>query len=344
MSRAQLTSTVEQNTGGAVSPYVAGKNKIINGDFGVWQRGTSFTNTSAVPANWADRFTGYATFSAGSFVVSQQTFTPGTAPVAGYESTYYLRQTFPSSGTISYAELGQKIEDVRIFAGQTVTLSFWAKANSAISPFIFVLTQNFGSGGSANVSSGSYTPTFSTSWARYSVTITLPSVAGKTIGVNSFLYAQYYTGAVPTGAVVDFWGWQLEAGSVATPFTTATGTLSGELAACQRYYYRLGGAATYETFAQVVWISATAGNAFLKVASTLRTNNPSVEFSALRAVISSTAGVSVNSVSNVTLTQNGNGNFFNLTVTSGGSLPIGFTGWIDSNNNTAGYLALNSEL
>ena len=239
MSRSQLTSTVEQNTGGAVSPYVAGKNKIINGDFGVWQRGTSFTNTSAVPANWADRFTGYATFSAGSFVVSQQTFTPGTAPVAGYESTYYLRQTFPSSGTISYAELGQKIEDVRIFAGQTVTLSFWAKANSAISPFIFVLTQNFGSGGSANVSSGSYTPTFSTSWARYSVTITLPSVAGKTIGVNSFLYAQYYTGAVPTGAVVDFWGWQLEAGSVATPFTTATGTLSGELAACQRYYYQL---------------------------------------------------------------------------------------------------------
>ena len=47
MSRAQLTSTVEQNTGGAVSPYVAGKNKIINGDFGIWQRGTSFSN----PAN-----------------------------------------------------------------------------------------------------------------------------------------------------------------------------------------------------------------------------------------------------------------------------------------------------
>ena len=56
MSRAQLTSTVEQNTGGAVSPYVAGKNKLINGDFGIWQRGTSASISGYNVYGTCDRF------------------------------------------------------------------------------------------------------------------------------------------------------------------------------------------------------------------------------------------------------------------------------------------------
>jgi hypothetical protein len=63
----------------------------------------------------------------------------------------------------------------------------------------------------------------------------MASISGKTVGTSSFLEVTF---TLPNGAItptIDFWGVQLEAGSVATPFTTATGTIQGELAACKRY-------------------------------------------------------------------------------------------------------------
>ena len=235
MSRAQLTSTVEQNTGGAVAPFVAGKNKIINGDFGVWQRGTSFSLSNGVNFT-ADRWIGYQ--NAATNTVSQQAFTPGTAPVAGYESAYFWRWSQTGSGT-STQEIQQKIEDVRTFAGQTVTLSFWAKASSAV-PFTGIyLVQNFGTGGSSSVTAVNFgaSSNLTTSWVRYTFTGTVASIAGKTLGAGNNLYLALQFSSANT-VNIDLWGVQLEAGSVATPFTTATGTLSGELAACQRYYER----------------------------------------------------------------------------------------------------------
>ena len=236
MSRAQLTSTVEQNTGGAVAPFLAGKNKIINGDFGIWQRGTSFTNPAG--GFTADRWAHNADGSGKTIVISQQAFTPGTAPVAGYEGTYFYRlnQTVAGTGgTFNVFQTG--LEDVRLFAGQTVTLSLWAKADaSRLLGFTFV--QDFGSGGSSTVGTFLTGPTVTTAWSRYSVTLTIPSVAGKTIGTSSALRIQISV-PVNTTQTVDVWGVQLEAGPVATPFTTASGTVQGELAACQRYYYRI---------------------------------------------------------------------------------------------------------
>ncbi len=100
-----------------------------------------------------------------------------------------------------------------------------------------------------------------TSWARYSVTFAVPSISGKTIGTanDDALNVRLWTSAgtdfnAPTNslgiqnATIDFWGVQVEAGSVATAFQTATGTLQGELAACQRYYWQIGtgSSAAYE--------------------------------------------------------------------------------------------------
>jgi hypothetical protein len=220
----------------------AGKNEIINGDFGIWQRGTSFTNP--VTGDYtSDRWrVSNASANPTTRTVSQQTFTPGTAPVAGYEGTFFLRSTLTTKGTTTGARLEQRIENVRTFAGQTTTMSFWAKSDAARTNDI-IIQQNFGSGGSASTEPLNTTFATTTAWTRFTFEVALPSISGKTIGTSSFL--SFRVGQENTdGCVLDLWGVQVEAGSIATPFQTATGTIQGELAACQRYYHRVtvGGA------------------------------------------------------------------------------------------------------
>jgi hypothetical protein len=213
----------------------AGKNKVINGDFGIWQRGTSFTATGYT----ADRY--FVQPASGQTVAcSRQTFTPGAAPIAGYEGQYFYR--FALSGTPSGAYwLTQKIEDVRTFAGQPVTLSFWAKASTATSALQVVINQNFGSGGSGEVTALPNTNySLTTSWQRFTFTSTFPSISGKTVGTGSFLDVRFAFGTSTINAInVDYFGLQVERGSKATPFQTASGgSPQAELAMCQRYYQK----------------------------------------------------------------------------------------------------------
>lgn len=214
--------------------YSAGKNKIINGNFGIWQRGTSFTPAINTYVYCADRFRVIRDGS-GTVTVSQQTFTPGTAPVSGYEGQYFLRynQSVAGSGG-TYSTFEQPIEDVRTYAGQTVTISFWAKADASRS-FTPQFIQGFGSGGSSRVDTNGSSITVTTSWARYTQTIAIPSVSGKTIGTNSNIIFVLNL-ALNAAQTLDFWGFQIEVGSTATAFQTASGSIAGELALAQRYF------------------------------------------------------------------------------------------------------------
>jgi hypothetical protein len=212
--------------------YAAGKNKVLNGDFNIWQRGTSFTASGYTADRW------YFTRN-NTTTLSQQTFTPGTAPVSGYEGTYYMRLARTAGASSDY--LLQKIEDVRTFAGQTIKFSYWAKASSAVTLNATYFEQNFGSGGSTTVTTTNSATSLTTSWQRFTVTVAIPSITGKTIGTSSFLAVNFELGsAMGTSITVDIWGVQVEAGSTASAFQTATGTLQGELAACQRYYQQSG--------------------------------------------------------------------------------------------------------
>ena len=229
------------------SPYAAGKNKIINGDFYFNQR--NFTSNTTDSTYNFDRW--LQENSGGTVTVTPQIFTPGTAPVAGYEGKNFVRMvTASQSAAGHYALYEQKIEDVRTFAGQTVTVSFWAKAATGTPNIGVTFNQSFGGGGSPTVNtSAAAVKTITTSWARYSFNVAIPSISGKTIGtvVNNalFLVIVVSTGATLVGLgyantgiqnnTFDIWGVQVEAGSTATPFQTASGTIQGELALCQRY-------------------------------------------------------------------------------------------------------------
>ena len=235
----------------SVPAQIAGKNKIINGDFGIWQRGTSFTLSASTSTYCADRMLFYYS-GTGTNTVTQQVFTPGTAPVAGYEGSYYARFTTAAGAT--YFSLAQKVEDVRTLSGQTATFSFWAKASTSVGGYM-LFRQNFGLGGSVDVDTGGATITLTSNWTRYTFTVNIPSVSGKTIGSGSYLYMIFVQNSgTPSSNVVDTWGWQLEAGSVATPFTTASGSIGGELALCQRYYWRISGSSG-------TWFSALGSGA-----------------------------------------------------------------------------------
>jgi hypothetical protein len=214
--------------------FAAGKNAIINGAFNVWQRGTSFA-ISANAAYGPDRF--LCDSGSLNYTFSRQAFTAGTAPAAGYESQYFLRAA-ATSGSGGFPKIYQKIEDVRTFAGQTVTLSVWAKSSTAGNNGALQMVQYFGTGGSPSSTwfSSSNTLALTTSWQRFSVTFNLPSFSGSTVGTNQDSWLGVYLNLPSSGTVsVDTWGWQLEASPVATAFQTATGTIQGELAACQRY-------------------------------------------------------------------------------------------------------------
>jgi len=247
--------------------FYAGKNKIINGDFNINQRAFSSTTTDGTYG--FDRWL-FGRSGDGTTTCSAQTFTPGTAPVSGYEAANYVRVvTTGQTTSSSYTLLVQRVEDVRTLAGQTVTVSFWAKANSGTPSITVELQQNYGTGGTASSDLYKSKIAITTSWARYSVTIALNSLTGKTIGTGSNLAAALWVSAGSNfnsrldslglqANTFDIWGVQLETGAVATPFTTATGTLAGELALCQRYYYRISKAASVNLHGQFAVGSANS--------------------------------------------------------------------------------------
>ena len=220
------------------------KNLIINGNFDVWQRGTSSSASTSSGYQSADRW--YFNASGATYTTAQQTFTLGQTEVP-YNPKYFLR--FAVTGANDNAGVWQKIEDARRSSGRTVTISFWAKYNSdsPSSTLNLKMFQNFGTGGSPS-SQVTVVETFRLygEWTKYEVQHTYGSVSGKTFGSNddSFFGIEISNGTNETWDM-DLAQVQVEFGKVATPFEQRS--YGEELALCQRYYERFNGVSEWLT-------------------------------------------------------------------------------------------------
>jgi hypothetical protein len=335
--------------------YAAGKNKIINGDFRLNQRAFTSTTTTAIYTfdRWRTTIAG-----TGTTTFSAQTFTLGAAPVAGYEGQNYLDiNTTGQSGTGAASRLDQRIESVRTVTNSTVVVSFWAKAASGTPKISVELEQNFGTGGSPSTSVRTYAgqATISTTWARYSVSVALPSISGKTLGTNNddFIGAHFWVSAgtdfdARTGSLgiqtntFSIWGVQFEQNNVATAFQTATGTLQGERSACERYYWRYtGGNGNFSAYGNGIAYSTINAEIVVPFPTSMRISpTASVEYSTL-AVGDGAAATAVTSLGLIQSNQK--------TATLQVTVASGLTQWrpyslITNNNSTTAYLGISAEL
>jgi len=264
---ADIVSTINQNadyvnslvTSGTLSPIPPDflyRQAIINGNFDVWQRGTSFPNPSSGQYT-ADRFVViYQNSGVLPNIDHARTISP-LGYVPGSTSGYWVHADgeITGQGADDYYILQQRIErGTRLLAGNKITVSFWAKSTTPGKRIGVYASQNYGTGGtpsSTEVLSGGVI-TLSTGWQRYSVTINTSPISGKTFGTNnddhisvSFVYAWGSSFGGPRfgassaegfgGDVhIDIAQVQVNVGDIALPFQPRS--FAEELALCQRYY------------------------------------------------------------------------------------------------------------
>jgi len=261
---AQLVSEIN---GG---PIAGTRNRIINGNFDIAQRGTSFA-AIANDAYSLDRWT-WGQIGAMVCTVSQSTDVPNNT----FQSSYKVDVTTVDSSIAAgdYAFVSQKIEgyNVRDLISTTFTLSFWAK-----SPKTGVHCVSFSNSGQNRSYIKEYTVAVANTWEYKTVTVAGGLITAGTwdwtngegleVGFSLATGSTYQTTAdawqtgdflatanqvnVMDNTANDFFltGVQLEPGGVATPFERRS--FGAELALCQRYFEK--------TFSQDVSPASNAG-------------------------------------------------------------------------------------
>lgn len=263
------------------------KNRLMNGYFNVWQRGTTVTSVG-IDTFGTDRWRQWANSGTQTGI---STWSQSTDVPTGQEFEYSCKIAVTTAQASFSASQGyafqQRIEANNVYdfaygtsGAKSVTLSFWAKTTKT-GTYTVALTNDGTS--SSNVYKQAVSLT--SSWAKYQITIPGDtSLAITSTGTSQGSSVSIMLSNGTTSAVTNTWqayslgnttatgqvnffdstsnelyitGFQLEVGSQATSFDFRS--IGTEFALCQRYYQQRGGNSADERFASGFTYITTQG-------------------------------------------------------------------------------------
>lgn len=311
---------------------LAGTNYIINGAFDIWQRGTSFS--LSVPAYTADRWN-----------VDHGTVTRQLS--GGIAGTTYCVQVANASGNpaVRQAVELQATGVAGDFAvGTTWTISFYAKVSTTVSSnmaLYIAFSDSLGISNAVQLVSVNSLPVPGTSWTQYSYTFTIsasPAGTNKCVLVVPYLNSGSYAGNFSVTGV------QLEQGSAATPFRRNAPSIAGELAACQRYYFRAVAESSFGYFGMANAYAVNNAMAWVQHPVVMRTIASSVEWNGTGANYMLNNGAAGYNLTSFALNA-GDSSSRMTAIAVSATGPTAGTFWrLMPNGAPAAYIGINAEL
>jgi hypothetical protein len=324
------------------------QNPILNSSFDIWQRGTSISVAASTTFQYTSDRWFLGTQANQASTVSRQ----ATGDTTNLPFIQYCARVQRNSGQTGAAyqdfTYGFDTASAVPLAGKTVALSFYARkgANySATSSLLKVRVytgtgtdQNFASGYTGNAEALNTDVTLTTTWQRFTTTVSIAA----TVTEFATVFTNITTGTAGAADYYEITGVQYDIGSVALPYRRNAATIQGELAACQRYYWRFNSSG-YSYFATGANRTSLLNDSTVRFPVSMRTA-PSLASSAANTfmVYQPTGGGTIVTCTAVT-SDGGNTEAFGIVGQVASGLTAGNAANLRSNN-TAAYLEFSSEL
>jgi hypothetical protein len=265
-------------------------------------------------------------------------------------------QTGAATSVAEYAtRYWPETQDAIRLAGKTVTLSFWYKSNKTGTHGARMSTSSQTGGAESSVG---FNVVAANTWQYITWTTAVPfgSITAITTAPNAgigILDIGFRVGgagvgftSIASGDYFQISQLQLEIGSVATPFSRAGGTLSEELAACQRYYVRINNSSGFSFLgAALLSRGNNQSDGYVRLPVPMRTYpTGGIDFGNI--FVATYAGGSNAAISTLTLDTNCYSNI-NPGININAVSSIGSAGQfisLQGNNTSVGYIGFSAEL